>query len=72
MGDVEVRALNEVNLTIEQGEYCSIIGTSGSGKSTCMNIIGCLDLPTFGNYYLDGLDIANSFSEVLAMSKPSR
>ena len=66
MGDVEVRALNEVNLTIEQGEYCSIIGTSGSGKSTCMNIIGCLDRPTFGNYYLDGLDIANTSEKELA------
>ena len=66
MGDVEVRALNEVSLTIEQGEYCSIMGASGSGKSTCMNIIGCLDRPTFGNYYLDGLDIANTSEKELA------
>ncbi len=66
MGDVEVRALNDVSLTIEEGEYCSIMGASGSGKSTCMNIIGCLDRPTSGNYYLDGLDIANTSEKELA------
>ncbi|MDY7005687.1 MAG: ABC transporter ATP-binding protein [Cyanobacteriota bacterium] len=66
MGDVEVRALNGVSLTIEEGEYCSIMGASGSGKSTCMNIIGCLDRPTSGNYYLDGLDIANTLEKDLA------
>jgi len=66
MGDVEVRALNEVSLSIEEGEYCSIMGASGSGKSTCMNIIGCLDRPTSGNYYLDGLDIANTSEKELA------
>ncbi len=66
MGDVEVRALNDVSLTIEAGEYCSIMGASGSGKSTCMNIIGCLDHPTSGNYYLDGLDIANTSEKELA------
>ncbi|GGA01542.1 ABC transporter ATP-binding protein [Okeania sp. KiyG1] len=66
MGDVEVRALNGVTLTIEEGEYCSIMGASGSGKSTCMNIIGCLDRPTSGNYYLDALDIANTLEKDLA------
>ncbi|WP_375340553.1 ABC transporter ATP-binding protein [Okeania sp. SIO3I5] len=66
MGDVEVRALNSVTLTIEAGEYCSIMGVSGSGKSTCMNIIGCLDRPTSGNYYLDSLDIANTSEKELA------
>ncbi|MFB2839434.1 ABC transporter ATP-binding protein [Floridanema evergladense] len=57
-GDTEVKALQEVNLIVEEGEYCSIMGASGSGKSTAMNIIGCLDRPTSGNYYLDRVDVS--------------
>lgn len=57
-GETEVKALNDVNLTINEGEYCSIMGPSGSGKSTAMNIIGCLDRPSNGHYYLDNLDVA--------------
>ncbi|MEA5581314.1 ABC transporter ATP-binding protein [Nodularia harveyana UHCC-0300] len=57
-GETEVKALNDVNLTINEGEYCSIMGPSGSGKSTAMNIIGCLDRPSTGHYYLDNLDVA--------------
>lgn len=66
MGNTEVRALNGVDLTIEQGEYCSIMGASGSGKSSAMNIIGCLDRPTSGKYYLDGLDVAEMEESELA------
>jgi putative ABC transport system ATP-binding protein len=58
IGNTEVRALNGVSLIVEQGEYCSIMGASGSGKSTAMNIIGCLDRPSSGRYYLDGLDVS--------------
>ncbi len=65
-GETAVNALSGVNLTIEKGEYCSIMGASGSGKSTAMNIIGCLDRPTSGRYYLDNLDVSSLPSTALA------
>nr|WP_189523351.1 ABC transporter ATP-binding protein [Nostoc sp. PA-18-2419] len=66
IGETEVKALNNVNLTIHEGEYCSIMGPSGSGKSTAMNIIGCLDRPTAGHYYLDNIDVAQMDDKSLA------
>lgn len=57
-GENEVRALDGINLNIQKGEFVAIIGHSGSGKSTLMNMLGCLDVPTSGNYYLNGQDVS--------------
>ena len=59
MGDTEVRALDGINLHIRPHEFVAIIGPSGSGKSTLMNMIGCLDVPTSGEYYLNGEDVSD-------------
>ena len=57
-GDSEIRALDGISLHVDEGEFVAIIGQSGSGKSTCMNIIGCLDIPTSGTYELNGTDVS--------------
>jgi putative ABC transport system ATP-binding protein len=67
--DTMVKALDMVNLTIDEGEYCAIMGPSGSGKSSAMNIIGCLDRPTSGRYYLDRLDVSTLPDDNLAQMR---
>ena len=59
-GILSFKALNGINLQIKEGEFTSIIGSSGSGKSTIMNILGCLDIPSSGSYFLDGVDITRN------------
>ncbi len=68
IGEETVRALNGINLTIQKNEYVALMGPSGSGKSTLMNIIGCLDTPTSGEYFLNGPNVAQlSDSELAAI-----
>ncbi len=66
MGDSVITAANHINFAIEKGEFVAIVGQSGSGKSTCMNIIGCLDVPTSGTYCLDGKNVGDLNKNELA------
>lgn len=72
MGDSIVHALDHVDVIIEFGEFTSIMGPSGSGKSTMMNILGCLDRPTSGEYYLDGKEIAGYNDDELARTRNAK
>jgi putative ABC transport system ATP-binding protein len=72
MGDVEVPALRGINLTIEHGEFVAVMGSSGSGKSTFMNILGCLDRPTSGKYWLEGEEVASLSADEWARIRNKR
>lgn len=65
-GEISVSALKDINLSVKEGEFISIMGTSGSGKSTMMNILGCLDLPTSGDYFLEGENVSSYKDDMLA------
>lgn len=66
MGDTEVKAVDDISFNVDEGEFVAIVGQSGSGKSTCMNIIGCLDVPTSGEYLLNGENVSSYNDNKLA------
>jgi len=66
-GPTEVRALDNVDLTISEGEFVAVMGPSGSGKSTCLNVLGCLDVPTAGEYFFRGVEVSSLNRDQLAL-----
>jgi putative ABC transport system ATP-binding protein len=72
VGDTAVHALRGISLTVQRGDYVAIMGASGSGKSTLMNILGCLDIPTSGQYLLDGVDVSRLGDRQLALIRNRR
>ncbi len=72
LGSVQLPALRDVDLEIEQGEYIAVMGPSGSGKSTLLNLLGCLDRPTSGQYWLDGKDVSELEDDELSLIRGKR
>src|SRR5665213_1707979 len=72
LGEIQIEALRSVSFDIARGEFVAVMGASGSGKSTLMNLIGCLDRPTSGSYYLEGVDVASLNEERLAAIRSRR
>src|SRR5205085_2461735 len=72
LGDVEVRALRGVNLEVQEGSFVAIMGPSGSGKSTMLNLLGCLDRPTRGEYYLGGEDVSKLDDDAISTVRGKR
>src|SRR5689334_3280581 len=72
VGDVDIHALRGVTFSVERGEFIAIIGASGSGKSTLMAILGCLDRPTSGQYFFEGLEVSRLSEPVLARLRGER
>ncbi len=72
MGKVDVEALRGISIEVEKGEYLAIMGPSGSGKSTLMNILGCLDVPTKGKYFLEGKDVSSLTDNELSLLRNQR
>jgi putative ABC transport system ATP-binding protein len=72
MGDVDVEVLKGINLKVERGEFLAVMGTSGTGKTTLMNILGCLDVPTSGKYFLGGDDVSRLSDDDLSLIRNER